>query len=148
MKRSPTVAVAIAILHAGATMAGEHPVISYTYDGTYEDALFAVENAIVSKGLKVDSVSHIGDMLARTKVDIGATQDIYDDAVAFQFCSATLSRKVMEADPLNLAHCPYRIFVFEKEGAVVIGHVAMPEGIMQEVEALLTEIAESALDGF
>ena len=62
--------------------------------------------------------------------------------------SAVVSRKVMEADPMNIAHCPYSIFVTDIDGAVSVGYPTYPDGPMQEVQALLDEITQSALDGF
>ena len=52
----------------------------------------------------------------------------------------------MEADPLNVAFCPYGIFVSEREGNVLIGHRTFPEGPMQEVQELLSQIAQEALE--
>ncbi|OWU71908.1 hypothetical protein ATO2_00825 [Roseovarius sp. 22II1-1F6A] len=123
-------------------------VTTYSYDGSFEDAAFALENAILGKGLVVDSISHVGDMLARTREDVGSDVEIYDNADMYLFCSAVLSRKMMEADPLNLAHCPYGIFVMEREGAVQIGFRDYPEGPMQEVQSFLDEIAQEAVEGF
>ena len=37
----------------------EAPILK-TYDGTFDDATFAVETAIVGKGLVIDYVSHTG----------------------------------------------------------------------------------------
>jgi hypothetical protein len=65
---------------------------------------------------------------------------IFDDADIFLFCSAAISRRVMEADPMNIVHCPYSIFVAEMDGEVMIGHRAYPDGPMQEVEAMLDSI--------
>ena len=44
--------------------------------------------------------------------DVGG-ETIFTKADVFLFCSATMSRKVMEADPMNLQYCPYSIFVVE-----------------------------------
>ena len=85
-------------------------------------------------------------MLARTKGDVGSDIDLFTAADVFLFCSAVLSRKVMEADPLNVAFCPYGIFVSEREGNVLIGHRTFPEGPMQEVQELLSQIAQEALE--
>ena len=116
------------------------------YDGSFDDAVFAVETAIVGRGLNIDYVSHIGEMLARTGADVGSDVKIFDNAQAFLFCSAVLSRKMMEADPMNIAHCPYSVFVADQNGNVVIGHRNMPEGAMQEVQALLDEIVREAAE--
>ena len=104
----------------------------------------AVEAAIIGKGLVIDYRSHVGEMLNRTAADVGSAVKVYDNADVFLFCSAVLSRKVMEADPMNIAHCPYGIFVMDREGAVSIGYRQMPEGPMQEVQALLDAISREA----
>ena len=54
----------------------------------------------------------------------------------------------MEADPMNIVHCPYSIFVADIEGKVTVGYPTFPDGPMQEVQALLDEITKTALDGF
>jgi uncharacterized protein (DUF302 family) len=137
--------ITAAVLFAGQAHA-EPPVI-YPYDGSFDDATFSVEDAIVSKGLVIDYISHTGEMLNRTGADLGATKEIFKAADIFLFCSAVVSRKVMEADPLNIAHCPYSIFVFENEDGVKIGHRNYPEGVMKQVQELLSGIVETAVDG-
>lgn len=117
---------------------------TYPFDGSFEDATFAVESAIVDRGLVIDYRSHVGEMLNRTGADVGSAVKIYDQADVFLFCSAVLSRKVMEADPLNIAHCPYGIFVTDREGQVAIGYRHLPEGAMQEVQTFLDAIAREA----
>ena len=123
-------------------------VVLAPYDGSFADATFAVENAIIGKGLVVDHVSHVGDMLDRTREDVGSDRVIFDAADVFLFCSAVTSREVMEADPSNIAYCPYGVFVTDREGTVSIGYRRYPDGAMQAVEALLAEIVDEALSGF
>jgi len=119
----------------------------YAYDGKFEDAAFELESAIVDRGLVVDYVSHVGEMLKRTKDDVDGAKDIFKNADIFLFCSAVLSREVMEADPDNLVHCPYKIFVMEKAdgSGVQVGYPMMPDGPMKRVESLLDEIASSVV---
>jgi hypothetical protein len=81
-----------------------------------------------------------------TGTDVGSDVKIFEAADIFLFCSATLSREVMEADPMNIAHCPYGIFVAERDGAVMIGYRNMPDGEMQKVQAFLDEIVQDALE--
>ncbi|MBU2358762.1 MAG: DUF302 domain-containing protein [Alphaproteobacteria bacterium] len=116
----------------------------YDYDGSFDDATFGVESAIVGRGLVVDWVSHVGEMLERTKADVGSDVTIFDNADIYMFCSATLSRKVMEADSKNIAYCPYGVFVTEMDGAVQVGYRNQPDGVMQEVQTLLDDIAREA----
>lgn len=118
---------------------------TYLYDGTFEDATFSVENAIIGKGLVIDYVSHVGEMLSRTGGDVGSDVELFKEADIFVFCSAVVSRKVMEADPMNIAHCPYGIFVADRGGEILVGYRNYPEGAMQEVQALLEEIVNEAL---
>jgi len=125
--------------------AGDHAV-TYPFEGSFEDATFAVESAIVGKGLVIDFVSRAGEMLSRTAADVGSEVVLFDGADIFLFCSASLSRKVMEADIMNIAHCPYGIFVADQDGAVMIGYRTYPEGPMQEVQAMLDEIVQEALE--
>ena len=119
---------------------------TYAFDGSFEDATFAVESAIVDKGLVIDYVSHTGAMLNRTGADVGSDKKLFEAADIFLFCSAVLSRKVMEADPTNIAHCPYGIFVTDMGGKIEVGYRNMPEGPMQEVQALLDDIVKAAID--
>jgi len=119
-------------------------VTTYATEDSFKDAAFAVENAIVGRGLVIDYVSHVGEMMARTKDDVGGMKDLFSQADVFLFCSAVVSRSVMEADAMNIAHCPYGVFVTEMDGQVVIGHRDMPDGAMQEVQTLLDDIAREA----
>lgn len=127
--------------------AGED-VKSYPFDGTFEDAVFGIENAIINRGLTIDYVSHVGEMLERTRADVGSDKVLFSDAQVFLFCSAVVSRKVMEADPMNIGHCPYGVFAAETDDGIQIGYRRYPAGVMQEVEALLDAIAQEAAEGF
>ncbi len=124
----------------------EEPV-SVTYDGSFDDAAFAVETAIVGQGLVIDYVSHVGEMLNRTGQDVGSDVELYKEADVFVFCSAVVSREVMEADPMNIAYCPYGIFVAETEEGVMIGRRDYPDGPMDKVEDLLDSIIAEAVGG-
>jgi len=141
--RKKIIAVLVALLAPG--LAAAAGAKTYAFDGDFEDAAFALETAIVNRGLVVDHVSRVGEMLARTKADVGGKKDLFVAADVYQFCSARLSRKVMEADWTNIAHCPYGVFVADTGDGVVIGYREMPEGAMQEVEALLDSIAREAV---
>jgi uncharacterized protein (DUF302 family) len=142
MKRCAAILAALSISAA----ASAEGVSTYTTDASFEDAAFAVEQAIVGRGLVVDFVSHVGEMLARTRSDVGSDVELFDAADVFLFCSAVTSRSVMEADPLNIAYCPYGIFVADKDGEVMVGFRNYPDGPMQEVQTLLDEIAQEAVD--
>lgn len=124
-------------------------IISYTVDQPIEDVLFALENEIIDRGLVIDNVSKVGTMLDRTAADVGATTKIFSEAKVYSFCSATLSRKVMEVNPMNVAYCPYTIFAFatpDSPDRTTVGFNDYPENEMQEVEDFLNDIVRTALE--
>ena len=131
---------------AGPALAGDWAL--YPVEGSFEDAVFDLTTTIEGRGLVIDSVSHVGEMLARTRADVGSDVKLFENADVFLFCSAAISRRVMEADPMNIAHCPYSIFLIQKAGSdqVEVGYRHMPEGPMQEVEALLKGIVEEVAE--
>lgn len=140
----------IAALAAGLAgpVAAAAEAITYEVEDSFENVAFALESAIIGRGLVVDHLSHIGEMLERTKADVGATKTVFTGADVFSFCSATTSRSVMEVDPANVQFCPYGIFAYEtpeKPGVVIVGHRDYPDGAMQEVEDLLAGIVAEAL---
>lgn len=134
-----------ALLAVMATGAAAQDSTIYPFDGTFDDATFAVESAILDKGLVIDYVSHTGEMLARTGPDLGSDVELFAAADIFVFCSAQLSREVMEANPMNIAHCPYGIFVADQAGDVSIGFRNYPAGEMQKVQSFLDDIVKDAL---
>ena len=135
-----------ALAFAASPVMAADQAVTHGFEGSFEDAAFAVESAIIGRGLVIDYVSHTGEMLNRTAADVGSEKELFKEADIFLFCSAQLSRKVMEADPMNLAHCPYGVFVAERAGDVMIGYRQYPQGPMQEVQALLEEIVQEALE--
>lgn len=122
-------------------------MITYTTDQSFDDVVFGVENAIIDQGLLAENVSHVGEMLERTRADLGSDIVLFEAAEVFSFCSAALSRKVMEADVMNIRFCPYDIFVMQLPDSeeVTIGYRSFPAGAMQEVQALLDTIARAAI---
>ena len=98
---------------------------SYQFKASFEDALFDLKEALTNKGLVVDHEAKVANMLNRTAKDVGATTTVYKHGQVVEFCSASLSRRAMEADPLNMAFCPYTMFVYEtiaKPGTITIGY--------------------------
>ena len=102
--------------------------VLHAYDGAFDDATFSVESAILNAGLVIDYVSHTGEMLARTGAELGSKITIFDAADVFLFCSAVVSRRVMEVDPMNIVHCPYSIFVADQQGGWSSGIIIIPMG--------------------
>lgn len=136
--------LALLIALPAAAMAQE--VITQPYDGSFDEATFALENAIIGEGLVVDHVSRVGEMLTRTGADIGAETHLYDAADVYLFCSATTSREVMEADPDNIAFCPYAIFVESRDGETRVGYRSFERETMAPVNELLARITAAATE--
>lgn len=123
--------------------------------GAYADVKSDLANAIVNRGLVNDYTGNIGGMLERTGKDVGSTKPIYKSAEYMTFCSAKLSRTMMEADPTNMAFCPFVVFAYEpadKPGTVVVGYRVPASAkandatkkALGEVEKMLESIAKEA----
>lgn len=127
--------------------------VSYNRKGaTYEDVRFELENAIVNEGLRIDYTGNIAAMLQRTGPDVGSSQPIYQNAEFFTFCSAKLSRAMMEADPANMSQCPYVMFIYQHAATtkdVVVGYrkvnvTGRGAKALEEINKLLDRIARAA----
>jgi uncharacterized protein (DUF302 family) len=151
-------ALASCILALSATVAtaqGSGPLVSYTKPGKFEDVREDLKAAIESKGLVIDYNSQVNRMLERTGADVGSSKKLYVDAQAFVFCSAKLSRAMMEADPANAALCPYSISIHAtaaKPNEVVVAYRplrsassnAASQKALAEINKLLDSIAREA----
>lgn len=123
--------------------------------GEFDDVKERVVMAIENRGLVVDHTSHVGNMLERTGKDVGSERRIYLNAEVIQFCSAAVSRRMMEADPRNLVFCPYAIAVYVlpgERGKVYVAYRKPPATgpaqsmrALREVGKLLDGIAGEAL---
>jgi uncharacterized protein (DUF302 family) len=140
-----------ALLLANAAQAAGDDVKTVQSDAAFADVASGIENAIVNRGFKVDYHGFIGDMLKRTATDVDAGKALYKDAEFFTFCSAVVSRKVMEGDIGDIAYCPYVVFAYEPAetpGKVTVGFRQLPTGGERDaVNALLTDIIEDAAEG-
>lgn len=151
--RSLALLLAVASILAPIAEAAAADAVTITRKGaSYADVRADLEDAIVKEGLKIDYVGNIGAMLQRTGPDVGSNQPIYKNAEFLTFCSAKLSRAMMEADPTNLAQCPYVMFVYERAATineVVIGYRKLTvtgrgAKALEEINALLDKIAKNA----
>ena len=105
--------VAVALLCSPALVfAAEAYTVLFKAQGTFTEVRNQVESAIEGKGLKINHSNKIAEMLERTGKDLGATKQVYVDGEQFEFCSARISRNMMEADPHAIAMCPYIVSVY------------------------------------
>lgn len=148
-------ALAVLLLAVMAVSAQAQAVRSYAKKAAYDDVKFELTNAIVNRGLNVDYTGAIGKMLERTGPDVGSSKPLYIQAEFLTFCSAKLSRAMMEAEPKNLGFCPYVVFIYEaaaKPGETVVGYRRpSPTGskasrkALREIDALLDGIVREAV---
>ncbi|PCJ96166.1 MAG: DUF302 domain-containing protein [Hyphomicrobiales bacterium] len=128
--------------------------VSYTIEADFEDVYFDLQDAIITQGLVVDHIGNVDDMLARTSDTVGGSSP-YLHAKYLQFCSATLTHEAVQADPNNLAVCPYVVFAYETSsnpGTVVTGYRiptlgSSPEtvAVFAKVRALMDSIVQEAV---
>lgn len=134
---------------------GSHMTV-LTKKGSFSEVRDALEMAITGRGFVINGVSHIGDMLERTGKDLGGGKQIFLKAEALEFCSATVSRQMMESDPDNIVFCPYIIAIYvvpAKPGEVRVAYrntqlVGTPasQKSLKAVNELLTSIIKEAVE--
>jgi uncharacterized protein (DUF302 family) len=132
----------------------ESYTVLFKAQGSYQDIRDNLQMAIEGKGLKITNTNHIADMLERTGKDIGETRKVYENAEQFEFCSATISRHMMEADPHSIVMCPYSVVVYTlpNDKTVYLAYrkpAATKNPALKkqlaELEKLLTDIIKDAM---
>ncbi len=112
-------------------------------EGSFADTRDAVVMAIENRGLVINLVSHIGEMLERTGQDLGTGQKLYEDAEIIEFCSAQLSRQMMALDPHNIVLCPFTLAIYTlpgQTGQTWVGYRRPSGAAAAIVEPLLEDI--------
>jgi uncharacterized protein (DUF302 family) len=141
----------LARIPAGFAADGGYAV--YESDAPFEDVIDAVKLAIEERGMYINNVMHMGEMLERTGKDLGMTETIYGQAESIEFCSALLSREMTREEPARIVNCPFIISVYtlpDKEGTTFLAHRVIPQSetdtsaVMAKVSAMLKDVASSA----
>lgn len=143
-----------AVSWTGAVYAEPDDVEIEKVKAEFADVKLDVSDAIINRGYVIDYNAKIGEMLDRTGADVGSTKKVFNNAETVQFCSAVLSRKMMEAEPSNIALCPFVIFYYERAdepGVVYVGFreldgdgSSQSEAAIEEINDLLEEIVKEA----
>jgi hypothetical protein len=137
------------LLLAANSNASAQELKTYSKQGSYEDVKFELNDAVIRRGLTIDYTGHLNNMLERTGAAVGSTKRVYSNAEFFMFCSAKLSRDMIEADPTNVGYCPYVVFLYEaadKPGDIVVGYRRpLPRGNAASKDALAA--IDTLLDG-
>ena len=134
--------------------AAESYTVLFKAQGAFQDVRDMLQIAIEGKGLKITNTNHIADMLDRTGKDIGETRKVYENSEQFEFCSATISRRMMQADPHSIVMCPYSVVVYQVPGdknvylayrkPAATKNPALKKQL-DELEKLLTDIIKDAM---
>jgi uncharacterized protein (DUF302 family) len=135
-------------------LAAESYTVLFKTQGAFQDVRDSLQMAIEGQGLKISNTNHIAEMLDRTGKDIGETRKVYENAEQFEFCSATVSRHMMEADPHAIVMCPYSVVVYTIPGDKTVymayrkpaatKNPALKK-VLAELEKLLTDIIKDAM---
>jgi uncharacterized protein (DUF302 family) len=157
MKTPLIVALAVAACAAlyGTAQAASADVVVRQTKGEFQEVKERVLLAIENRGLVLNYTARIGAMLERTGKDMGAARRIYGDAEMLEFCSARLSRDMMEADPRNIVFCPYSIAIYtlpKEKNTVYIayrrpGETGSEQSVksLRAAEKLVADIVSEAL---
>lgn len=135
-------------------MAGENLNLQvYEKKAAFTDVRQDLIDAIINRGYVLDFNGRVGDMLKRTRADVGGVP-LYLEAEYMAFCSAVLSRKTMEVDIHNIGFCPYVVTVYENKanpGTIYVSYRKLtsggnPDQSLVAVEKMLDEIANEAVE--
>lgn len=133
----------------------KEPVVIYSLQADYDDVWKGLEMALNERGLTISSVSHVGEMLERTGKELGRTKRIFGKANVMEFCSAVISRDMMEKNPHYIAFCPYQIMVYtlpDNEKKIYLSYRKLiwkdesGRAVLAPVEELLDSIIRDVID--
>ncbi len=129
--------------------------VSYGTEESFEDVMDNIKMAIENRGMYINNVMHMSEMLERTGKDLGFDKQIYLKADSIEFCSAVLSRKMTAEDPRRIINCPFivSVYVLPAEPAkTYIAHRRLAgddaTGVMKDVMDMLREVASAGVEGW
>jgi uncharacterized protein (DUF302 family) len=126
----------------------------YTSDASFDAVMSALTMAIEERGMYINNVMHMDEMLSRTGKDLGLGPQLFRHAQSVEFCSAVLSRKMIAENPARVVNCPFILSVYQLPDSdqVHLVHRDLQSlddsPVMREVAAMLSGVAEAAAEGF
>ncbi len=136
----------------GALAAGGYAL--YESSAAFGDVMDGLKAAIGERGMYINNIMHMGEMLERTGKDLGLGEPVYAKAESIEFCSAILSRKMTAEEPARIVNCPFIVSVYvlpNEPGKTYVVHREIPpdqvaaSSVMAEVAENLKAIAEAAV---
>ena len=143
------------LLGTGWSVSSDSPYAVYKSESPFDDVMQALKMAIEDKGMYINNVMQMGEMLERTGKDLGAEKRIYTKAESIEFCSALFSRKMTEENPARIVNCPYIISVYtlpnEPEATYIVHrklNIGDDSPVMNEVAAMLEALGKAAQEAW
>lgn len=125
----------------------------YKSEAGFDDVMEALKLAIEERGMYINNIMHLGEMLERTGKDLGMDTPLYGRAESIEFCSAVLSREMTSEDPARIVNCPFIISVYtlpDQAGTTFIAHREIPQdqvegsAVMAKIAAMLKALGDAA----
>jgi uncharacterized protein (DUF302 family) len=146
--------VLIATLGIAAPATADDRYAVYESDSSFEDVIDGLKLAIQERGMYINNVMHMDEMLERTGKDLGMEETIYTHAQSIEFCSAVLSRRMTAEDPTRIVNCPFIIAVYtlpDEPDTTYVVHRRIPAAeteaseVMRDVSQMLQDVADGAV---
>lgn len=127
------------------------PARVYQTSGDYETIKAFLLAEISGRGLVVNRIGDVNDMLGRTAGAVGVTVTAYRHAEAILFCKADLSHNITSANIHNIVLCPYSIVIYEpraRPGTIFLSYRATGAALpaVRIVNRLLDSIIRQVVD--
>ena len=130
-------------LQAGVRADGGYAI--YESESAFADVMEGLKMAIQERGMYINNVMHMDEMLERTGKDLGLGGKLYEHAESVEFCSAVMSRKMVTENPARIVNCPFIISVYTlpdvEDKTTYIVHREIPAAEAQASE-VMSEVAE------
>ena len=128
------------------SVTNQEPMVIYQSEEPFEDVIENVKMAIEDRGMLVSGTLHVSDMLNRTGPDLGY-EKVFEKAESVEFCSASISHKMTQVAPENIAICPFTISVYIKADEPDKLYVAYRRQILAGDSDKVTAAIYELLDG-
>jgi uncharacterized protein (DUF302 family) len=134
--------------------AGAGPYAVYESGNDFETVMEGAKMAIEERGMYINDLMHMDEMLERTGKDLGMDGKIYESARSIEFCSAVLSRKMASENPARIVNCPFILSVYvlpAEPDKTYVAYRTVPEQevqsskVMAEIADMLKGVAEAAI---
>jgi hypothetical protein len=79
---------------------------------SFGDVMEGLQSAIQERGMYINNIMHMGEMLERTGKDLGLGEPIFLRAESIEFCSAGLSHRMTRENPARVVNCPFIVAAY------------------------------------